>query len=274
MKDLSSVRWLSRVATLLAMTVAVAACGDDDNPIAPVGNTVTVSVQATADQEVPQTTSTGSAAGSISVNDQSGALTGSFTVTGFIPTAAHIHSGFAGANGGVVVPLDITGNTLSVPVGTTLDADQTSALLAGGLYLNVHSDSFPGGEVRGQIVPDGISVITTELSGDSEVPPVSTSTAGSGYVTVNDTTGAVVINVITTGLADPTNAHLHDGITGTNGPVIEALGQDSTDLGLFSSADGATLDSTALATLLAGGTYINVHTQGIPTGELRGQVSP
>ncbi len=64
-------------------------------------------------------------------------------------TAAHIHVGPPGNNGPVVFnlgdassPIDVTG---PIPPGGL------NVLDAGNLYVNVHSEAFPGGEVRGLI---------------------------------------------------------------------------------------------------------------------------
>ena len=57
-------------------------------------------------QEVPPVDSSGSAAGDITVNLVTGAVSGSLTVSGITPTAAHIHDAYAGATGGVVIPQD------------------------------------------------------------------------------------------------------------------------------------------------------------------------
>lgn len=80
---------------------------------------------------------------------------------------AHIHCAPAGANGPVVaflaaaVPGGFDGN---VEVGATLTdaniinpacgatvAELLDAMAAGDTYVNVHSPTFPGGEIRGQI---------------------------------------------------------------------------------------------------------------------------
>ena len=60
-------------------------------------------------------------------------------------------------NGDVIITLDHTMKPISETL--TLDAGQVTELLAGGLYVNIHSDAFPAGEIRGQIIdsmcPDG-----------------------------------------------------------------------------------------------------------------------
>lgn len=68
-------------------------------------------------------------------------------------TAAHIHRGAFGVSGPVVI------GAPSFPLGSPIHfetqiSDQLeSDLLAGNLYLNVHSQLFPSGEIRGQLIP-------------------------------------------------------------------------------------------------------------------------
>jgi hypothetical protein len=68
------------------------------------------------------------------------------------PTAAHFHGpADVGANAGVVIPLE---GGLSSPITgqATLSPEQAADLMAGRLYLNIHSAAFPGGEIRGQLL--------------------------------------------------------------------------------------------------------------------------
>ena len=68
-------------------------------------------------------------------------------------TAAHIHEGPAGANGPVIVPFTkISDNVFVAPEGARLTDAQYASYKAGKLYVNVHSEKYPGGEVRAQIV--------------------------------------------------------------------------------------------------------------------------
>jgi hypothetical protein len=73
------------------------------------------------------------------------------------PSAAHIHPGVAGAMGGVLIgfatsPSAFTGGRIKGML-TGVDATQMSNIIANpaGFYFNVHSSSFPGGEIRGQL---------------------------------------------------------------------------------------------------------------------------
>jgi len=79
---------------------------------------------------------------------------GTVTVDGFTPTAAHVHRGKAGANGPVVITLTKTGpNTFAVPDRTFVNDADLLAYNDNELYVNVHSEKNPNGEVRGQLRP-------------------------------------------------------------------------------------------------------------------------
>ena len=72
-------------------------------------------------------------------------------------TVAHFHGPApAGANAGVQVDIGAISGLASPSIGsTTLDAAQTTDLLAGLWYINIHSDRDTvtlGGEIRGQVL--------------------------------------------------------------------------------------------------------------------------
>jgi subtilisin family serine protease len=69
-------------------------------------------------------------------------------------TAGHIHAGPAGLNGAVIHPLNAAVNNITRQAGNVvLSAAEEVLLLNGGLYVNFHTTTNPGGELRGQIVP-------------------------------------------------------------------------------------------------------------------------
>lgn len=107
-----------------------------------------------AGQEVPSNSSTGFGVAFITFDKTTGMLCPSVTTSGLTgtETAAHIHGPAAvGVNAAVLFALP-TGNPKAGCVGP-LDKDQAKALKKSELYINVHSTLFPGGEIRGQIVP-------------------------------------------------------------------------------------------------------------------------
>ena len=272
---------------LAAAVLSLAACsssndddtsGDTDNPtMMPDGSTQFI-VALGPDQEVPSVLFDGATGeGNLMINLETGAATGSVAVSGLSGAAqmAHIHRAFAGTNGDVEITLEgnADGSLWSVPADTVLDAIQLDALANGELYLNVHTADNVSGEIRGQIVPMGVEVRRSTLSGDNEVPAVTSAGSGSGVATVNSATGAISAAIFTTGADDATMAHIHIGVAGENGEVIIPLAQDPGNVTIWRTAvDAPALTAMQMQALAADGLYFNVHTPANPGGELRGQL--
>lgn len=121
--------------------------------------------------EVPPVTTTATGLATFVVNFATGVTTYTLDVTGLIsPTAAHIHVGPAGVNGGVIHWLyHSTGvnapATLPATGVITLTHGQIELMLQEGLYVNVHTPANPGGEIRGQI--KGAVTAYTDASGQA-----------------------------------------------------------------------------------------------------------
>jgi hypothetical protein len=111
-----------------------------------------IKVNLTGAEEVPPLNVPGSGSGSYRVTED-GTITGSVTTKDVQGTMAHIHRGAKGTNGPVIVPLDKNGDTYTVPAGRKLTPQQLEELKKGNLYVNVHTNRYKGGEVRGQIQP-------------------------------------------------------------------------------------------------------------------------
>ncbi len=92
-------------------------------------------------------------------------------------TPIHIHNAPAGQNGGIVIDLGFIASfvddglgiryqVFDQPFGGTYGSifsdpnDNEAALFDAALYVNVHTNAFPGGEVRGQLAPTPGSVAT------------------------------------------------------------------------------------------------------------------
>ena len=107
------------------------------------------------------------------------------------------------------------------------------------------------------------------LSGDQEVPPV-TAAKGSGSITVG-ADKSVSGSVKTSGVAGKA-AHIHEGASGANGPVIIPLKETSANV--WSVPPGAKLTDAQYKSYEAGNLYINVHSAAHKGGEIRGQIKP
>ncbi len=109
-----------------------------------------------------------------------------------------------------------------------------------------------------------------KLSGAQEVPPVTTSAAGTANIKVT-ADGSVSGTVTTSGLVS-TMAHIHIAPAGQNGPVIVPL--TKTGDNTYVVPAGAKLTPAQLAAYNMGSLYVNVHSNANKGGEIRAQLKP
>lgn len=103
--------------------------------------------------EVPATTSSGTGTADLDYDAASKKLSWKLSYSGLSgpATAAHFHGpAETGKNAGVAVPIPGAANS-PVEGSATLTDAQAADLLAGKLYVNIHTAVNPGGEIRGQV---------------------------------------------------------------------------------------------------------------------------
>jgi len=233
-------------------------------------------------QEVPPVTTNAKGTASLTLTEYG--LVYAFTVDGLSGpiAAAHFHNAAAGTNGNVVRTIP-TANNSALGVWKSNDAEPLTPallreLLAGNIYINVHTAANPGGEIRGQVLIKAGSGATARLDGLQEVPPLTNNARGTASLVAGPT--GVQYEITVTGLSGPiTNAHFHQNIIGSigaTGSVVKDI--MSTFTGTTASGTWGTTDATTpfteelRAALVAGKLYLNVHTTANPGGEIRGQV--
>ena len=243
---------------------------------------ITYDVALDTAQEVPAPTidgSTPSGMATVDVNTLDGSVSVTGTYTGMTSdvSASHLHGlAPAGSATGVILPLTATGGTAGTFGGPgTLSAMELDGLLDGLTYLNVHTANNGPGEIRGQVVDSDIQVFRIGLDAMQAVPsPVlnGDSPSGSATVVVDTSTGEVEITGSYTGTtSDVTAAHLH-GLAPPGEAVGVIFGLTATGGTSGTLSGSGTLDAMQLTGLLAGETYVNVHTVNNGPGEIRGQV--
>ncbi len=80
-------------------------------------------------------------------------LNGTYAGLSSSATAAHVHGGAVGVAGPVIIPLTVAGNAAgNISGSATLTANQFHHLYNGDWYVNIHDATFPGGEIRGQLL--------------------------------------------------------------------------------------------------------------------------
>jgi hypothetical protein len=114
---------------------------------------------------------------------------------------------------------------------------------------------------------DLLTTFEAELSGLQEVPPVDTRAGVHATLTMNPD-NTLTYRVTTFGPITAFVAHIHRAPAGVNGDILIFLE------GGPRVWQGTTrpLTPEELAALINGELYINVHTDGHPTGEIRGQI--
>lgn len=183
----------------------------------------------------------------------------SFTGVTTSETAAHIHGpALPGVNAGIVHTLP-SGNP---KVGVwNYPAAMEADILNGLMYINIHSTTLPGGEIRGQI---GTHV--AQIDGAQEVPANASAATGWGTFVI-DTSANTLDYHIVHNLAAETLAHIH-GVAnyGVSAGVLHTLPPGSPKVGTWNY-----MESQEQA-ILRGLTYVNIHSPAFPAGEIRGQI--
>jgi len=136
-----------------AIAIAVLALGALALPAR--AETVNLTADMSARNEVPPNTSSGSGRADMRLDTTSGNLNWTINYSGLTGplTAAHFHGPAAqGANAGVIVPIASSGASAPLSGMATLSQQQVADVLAGRWYVNVHTAANPGGEIRGQVV--------------------------------------------------------------------------------------------------------------------------
>ncbi|WP_353484180.1 CHRD domain-containing protein [Haliscomenobacter sp.] len=201
---------------------------------------------------------------------------------------AHIHRGLAGENGGILTEVTLTPTDLrSGALNASLNAlriggVEVQRLFNRGCYFNVHSATFTGGEIRGQLLPEKPINFSAYLSSIFEVPEAVS--RGLGAVKAELLGTELVISGTFRGLSSAVatdvagGSHVHLGYAGATGaiqfglkPTIDANGLG----GRYEAKDNTfTLTADQVTQLKNRQLYVNIHTATQRSGELRSQLLP
>ncbi len=202
----------------------------------------------------------------------------------------HIHLGYAGQNGPVVFGLiaslseDRQSGRFEAALNTfNVAQEQIQALAERRFYVNIHTENFRSGEIRGQVLSEARTYFSANLFGSHEVPSVFSRGNGGIAIELISPTQIVVTGSFQNleGNFDANiggGAHLHIGFAGQNGPVtipIRATLAPDLKSGVFEAANNTfEITTEQLNNLGERKLYANIHTTTFPRGELRGQVVP
>jgi CHRD domain len=134
--------------------------------------------------EVPPTESNSTGTAKFQVNENNSQVSYWVNITGIKKVnQAHIHNGTTGENGDIVVTLskgksakgddrppqigfvgNITKDDLQGPLKDKDISDLVSLMSAGNAYVNVHTDKYPDGAIRGQVTSASVGKDTSAIT--------------------------------------------------------------------------------------------------------------
>lgn len=271
-----TVNWNAAAATNGSHTLTAKATDSkgDSTTSAAVMVTVTGGVFAAAmapAQIFPAPGSKASGMARISVDSETGAVSGTVALSGFTARAVTVNQGFAGSTGAALIALEpgaAGGAGWRVPAGALLTAEQRVALTQGRLYVIATSAAHPAGEVRGQLAPENIQVTFSELSATPEAAALGGAASGVAATTVDTRAGTLTVNVNSSGVEAATSAVLD---TGAAGATRLALTRDPADVNHWSK-ELARIGAGDLEALQSGKGSASVASQAAPGGAISGQI--
>lgn len=136
------------------LTAAVIACAGS------LCSAQTWTVSLNGASEVPPNTSPATGLAILTYNAGTNVFNWDIQWSGLVGTysASHFHIAPAGTNGGVAIGFSPTGTNVAVGSATPTTTF-VSALMANNVYINIHTSTFPGGEIRGQVPTPGAAAL-------------------------------------------------------------------------------------------------------------------
>ena len=161
------------------------------------------------------------------------------------------------------IPFGVADATELVGYGISVQDASDAVVLTGTVCEpRIREDHGGGGG------PKGPRCFSAVLSGTDEVPPVDTAATGTAQFSLAGPDKLKLVYEVTVeGLSGPAvAAHIHPGAAGEEGPPLVTLDHET----LSGSVQITPEQALAIQTTL---TYVNVHTEANPEGEIRGQLA-
>jgi CHRD domain/Prealbumin-like fold domain len=220
-------------------------------------------------QEVPPVPSTATGGCVIDLNQMTAtaSITCVHNVVG--ATLMHIHKAPAGANGPIVFDL---GDPAS-PVTATwsgMSPTDISDMLAGGLYINIHTAGRPAGEIRGQILTRTVDTVAFTADGSQTVPPNSSPSTANCTADLSNDASSLAVNC-THNFPSPVSAHIHEAPAGQTGPIVFTFPSPNSPL-----SANVPMTPQLIADFAAVFLYLDIHgpapSDDTSSAEIRGQI--
>ena len=144
------------LSSVLLLTSLVAATACKRTETAPAVPSPSIIGNLDGTQQVPMVTSTARGVITGTFDKASNTFRYSVTYSGLMPMGAHFHTGAPGVNGPIIFELPKNnpaqdGYVSPIEGAVSLTAANAAALLSNGIYVNLHTMAYPGGEIRANI---------------------------------------------------------------------------------------------------------------------------
>jgi hypothetical protein len=188
--------------------------------------------------EVPPTESNSTGTAKFQVNENNSQVSYWVNITGIKKVnQAHIHNGTTGENGDIVVTLskgksakgddrppqigfagNITKDELQGPLKDKDISDLVSLMSAGNAYVNVHTDKYPDGAIRGQVTSAsastdtgaGTNVTSTSATTDTGTSASTDTGAGTKVTSTSSTNSSTDANATSDGQQESASSQSTD----------------------------------------------------------------
>lgn len=130
-------------------------------------------------------------------------------------------------------------------------------------------DPQPGAALLVANLPDGLSLVAmlANLQGSNEVPSTNSSATGNGNFVLDAASNTLSYNITYINLINETAAHIHGfAMANETAGILFDLPAGDSKVGVWNYAEDQEDE------ILAGLTYVNVHSPEFPDGEIRGQI--
>ena len=203
-------------------------------------------------------------------------------------TPIHIHLGVEGENGPVVFPIDDIDLASEDRAGTfsferELSSSEIDTFEEGNFYLNIHTQAYPGGELRGQLdeaAPEFAGVDDSwglEMTTDAQPHEVDSDAQGWAWVVLRDD-DTLLISGAVAGLSSPLMevfggaVNLEEGAAGETGTMVFTLDYEAREDNEARFWYSTTLTEEQVDRLNDGDYFLTIYTENNPEGELRVQI--
>lgn len=221
-------------------------------------------------QQVPQPIppSAGFGFSSTTPNGTLDALTTTAFINTILPTSVKVHIGNPGQVGPELVTLDATAIPGLYSKTYPITEAQLTDFAQGRMYINVTTNAFPNGEIRGAMKNTLRKGYAFDLCGIQAVPPTNSSALGIAVASVDQANCYLNYKIIVDGLSGaPIDGYFAEGTVGTNGIAFHATPNTAPIM-----ASSHEILAALGPIIEASGSYVNISTTAHLSGEIRGQV--